>query len=151
MYGFVPTTPPTIVFTNLGTSAKTSTRSSLLPREPATSALTSLPSFVLPLHEKLTAAGSGQALSGSPLTSVWVVELLDPAQMISPSRAIPPTLTTVDPYDGGVVYSIITAEYVGAWKLTKFHLAAVITREHRWHQICLPARDLTGVMWLHAL
>ena len=36
--------------------------------------------------------------------------------MISPSLTIPPTLTTVEPYEGGVVNCIIIAEWVGPWK-----------------------------------
>src|SRR5947209_8449390 len=101
MYGLVPTTPPTIFFTNPGTSAMTSTLSTRSPRGPSNVALTSFPSLVFPPQRNLTAPGSGQSFSGSSLITVCVAELLQPAVRISVSVAIPPTLTTVDPYDGG--------------------------------------------------
>jgi hypothetical protein len=62
------------------------------------------------LDKKATAPGSGQLFSGSPLISLCFALFEEPAQRILPSVAIPPTLTTVEPYEGGVVYSIMTAE-----------------------------------------
>jgi len=50
-----------------------------------------------------------------------------------------------------VVYSIITAEYVGDWKLAKFHLAAVQRLEM---PVLSQRRKVNGhtcVVWLHAL
>ncbi|KAH0238633.1 hypothetical protein KCV06_g83, partial [Aureobasidium melanogenum] len=65
------------------------------------------------IDTKETAPGSGQLFSGSPLISLCFALFEEPAQRILPSVAMPPTLTTVDPYEGGVVYSIMTADVVG--------------------------------------
>src|ERR1700753_532202 len=102
----------------------TSTRSSRSPSGPSSVATASLPSAVLPRHTYFVAAGSGQLTSASPLISECSAVESAPANMISLRDAMPPTLTTVELYEGGVVNSIMTAEYDGDLKLTKFHRAA---------------------------